>query len=806
MKRTSLVVAVLVFVSVLFVGLSFLPEVRATTRYVGGGGPGNYTSIQAAIDDANAGDIVFVYSGTYSERVEIDKTLTLVGEDVDTTLIDGGGSGVVVYVSANWVNISKFTIRNSGMPLGAGIELYYVQNCTVTKNNVSDNWVGILLHHANNTTITNNRASNKFEGISLGYANNNTLTNNALSNNIEGISLYYSSNNTIANNTFSKNSAAIHLYSSIGDRLWNNLMTEDGILLSGDLLEHWNTHTIDTSNTVNGKPVYYWKNAIGGNIPSGAGQVILANSTGVTVENQDVSNCSAGIELGFSSSNTISYNNASNNVNGILLYFSSNNTIADNAALNNTGSVYFYYSGNNTLANNNVSNNWDGIDLHYSNNNTIRNNTASSNGRDGMYFYLSSNNTIVDNSVSNNRDGIFVQSYSNSNIIRNNTVSYNDHRGIYLFASGDNTITNNTVHSNGHYGISLVNSDINVVYHNNLIDNSQQANDETDTNQWDNGYPSGGNYWSDYAGVDDFSGPGQNLPGGDGIGDTPYVIDLDSEDRYPLMSPTVGMPHRSPAVLDAILSGRSLENVTLLWNLSLDDGKGLRSVVGYEIYRNMTYDPSGFGYGLIASLSNGTSVFVDNLSGEGDLSNYFYKVCAIDLGNRSACDDSQAGKFTRPLAPGPNLVSIPLIQSNVSIETVLQTVTYDKAWFHDSSSQEWKWHMTFKSYRRGLWNLNHTMGIWVNVISDCNLTVAGIVPAQTMIHLYSGWNLVSFPSFNISYSVSDLKGEIGATRVEGYDLAPPNFLRVLGDVEVLQAGYGYWVRVEADIDWIVEVS
>ena len=79
------------------------------------------------------------------------------------------------------------------------------------------------------------------------------------------------------------------------------------------------------------------------------------------------------------------------------------------------------------------------------------------------------------------------------------------------------------------------------------------------------------------------------------------------------------------------------------------------------------------------------------------------------------------------------------------------------------------------------------------------------VPAQTTVHLHKGWNLIGFPSFNASYSVSDLKAETGATRVEGYDLASPNFLRVLGDAEVLEAGYGYWVRLEADTTWVVEM-
>jgi len=261
-----------------------------------------------------------------------------------------------------------------------------------------------------------------------------------------------------------------------------------------------------------------------------------------------------------------------------------------------------------------------------------------------------------------------------------------------------------------------------------------------------------------------------------------------------------------PTDLTAHLSGQDFEDVTLMWNLSSDDGAGRDNVDRYEILRGSLYDSSGSSYSTLSSLPAGTSTFVDVDAGEGDPRNHFYLVCAVSDSNLSDCSSNQAGKFTRPLSPGPRLVSIPLVQSNESIETVLQMAQHDKAWFYDSSSQEWKWFMKNKEYRRGLWGVNHTMGIWINDTQNSNLTVAGIVPAQTTIHLFKGWNLVSFPSFNTTYTVADLKAEIGATRVEGYDSAPPHFLRVLGDADVLQAGYAYWVRVDADVEWIVEVS
>ncbi|MCK4444631.1 MAG: hypothetical protein KAW09_08815, partial [Thermoplasmata archaeon] len=262
-------------------------------------------------------------------------------------------------------------------------------------------------------------------------------------------------------------------------------------------------------------------------------------------------------------------------------------------------------------------------------------------------------------------------------------------------------------------------------------------------------------------------------------------------------------PPRNP---NAHLSGWNLENVTLTWDLSLDDGVGAMNVVGYDIFRSEVYDSNGIGYQLLQSVCNGSSAYVDSGAGESNPSNYFYFVCAVNSAGNQSCSLDQAAKFTRPLFQGPSLVSLPLVQSNESIEYVLQTVKYDRAWYYDSFSQEWKWYMTSKAYRRGLWNLNHSMGLWVNVTVDSNLTVAGVVPANTRIQLYSGWNLVGFPSFNSNYSVSDLNAEVGSTRLEGFDFLPPHYLRVLGVVEVLQAGYGYWVRVETDLTWTIEVE
>ena len=102
-----------------------------------------------------------------------------------------------------------------------------------------------------------------------------------------------------------------------------------------------------------------------------------------------------------------------------------------------------------------------------------------------------------------------------------------------------NHIENRTVTDwSGSYGLLLETSSSVVVAGNSFLNNTHQAQDSSgDENTWNMSYPIGGNYWSDYSGTDLFQGPGQDIPGSDGIGDSPYIIDADSEDFYPLMNP-----------------------------------------------------------------------------------------------------------------------------------------------------------------------------------------------------------------------------------------------------------------------------
>ncbi len=149
----------------------------------------------------------------------------------------------------------------------------------------------------------------------------------------------------------------------------------------------------------------------------------------------------------------------------------------------------------------------------------------------GVYLASSNNTTLAGNTISDN-DGYGINlAYSNYSVVSNNTLSYN-FRGIYLKGSNYyNTITNNTFDSNSD-GISLIDNYGNSIYHNNFINNTNQASDNGN-NTWDNGYPSGGNYWSDF----DEPAEGCSDANNDSICDSPYNISGgNNSDRYPVAS------------------------------------------------------------------------------------------------------------------------------------------------------------------------------------------------------------------------------------------------------------------------------
>jgi len=473
-------------------------------------------TIQEGIDNASNSYTVFVYMGTYFENILVDKSIKLIGENRNNTIIDGGGSEDIIHVSSDNVLIRNFMIlnqnkykTNSGIDCDAGIDIRSNYN-TIENNCINDNYCGIFLY---------------------GYwsCNNNIISNNAFSNNTIGLGLATTYNNEISGNSF----------------------LNDGMYVEGT-----SNNTVH-NNTVNGKPLIYLEDASNQITNSNAGQVILIGCENITVQNSNLSETTVGIELintnnshiksnniyenlegivtSFSNRNTILQNNIwSNTLGGIILFtYSSNNNLSNNNITLNTAYGIYVYASNNIILNNNISlNDGNGIWLDtYCYNNTISENYIDANSQTGIFIKTSSNNNLIaKNTISNNIDGINIESSSN-NTIENNQIQLNSDDGIRLSHSTYNTIRLNDIVNNQVSGIEIsLSTNNNSIYHNNFINNNPNAfSSDININIWDNGYPSGGNYWSDYTRPD---------INGDGIGETPYNISNENnKDNYPFVHP-----------------------------------------------------------------------------------------------------------------------------------------------------------------------------------------------------------------------------------------------------------------------------
>ena len=440
--------------------------------------PDDYASIQGAINAANAGDNVYVRNGTYYELVEVNKTISLVGENKDTTVIDG-----------------------SGFPYSAVLTIFGVSNATIQ-----------------NLTVQNGTA-----GLFLGNANYTKLRNISLRSNQQNI-----------------------------------------ILIDPSSLQNTN-YDIDESNTVDGKPVYFWNNRENEEMPSNAGYVALINCNNVTVQGPNLTK--DGIVL-VNVKDCLIENATIIETQVALQTFDADNCTIRNSLFNNSGSGVALWNFNRSSFTNNIISNvtqQDAIFVGGSFSSTISENTILNNSRGyyGLHVLAGNDDLIIGNKILNNTNGVKVE-YSNNNSVSSNQIEGNFGVQLELTNSSSNTISgnrivgsafgipvqmglvlgidsnNNTIIGNliegNHYGIYILRSENNSIFHNNIISNDIQAGATSSyethvyPNVWDDGLPSGGNHWSDYTGIDSNH---------DGIGDTFYVIADGNVDNYPLMNPYV---------------------------------------------------------------------------------------------------------------------------------------------------------------------------------------------------------------------------------------------------------------------------
>jgi len=560
--------------------------------------------------------------------------------------------GIFLYCSNN----SKFS-ANTLIYNGVGICLNSSSGNLVSGNNITENyaWGAHLSGFSCENTISENIVERNSGGILLeSDTYNNTLSRNYIDGNatmyymggpsgisFNGLSNIVSLNNitecgwgltgsplncVISGNNITFSYYGMELSSSSNNTLMNNSMIGNlyNFLLEGTMLSHY-VQNVDTSNMVDGKPMYYLinKNTLTINSSScpNVGYLALVNSTNITVEGLQIENHGQSLLIAYSANLEIK----NSNVSKVELYESDNNTIRENTFESQSGGVYLLNCSNNGIFRNHLLNNYGGygIYLEHSSNNTVNSNimemntygifllesssnnisrnnivqnsrcddgicclTSSynlfyynnvSSGYYGIAFAGGSSNILVGNIVSNNRDaGIFLRTSRNNILMRNNVtgnsgvgisiswgsdnntlieniasnnwcgillniacynntlfdnVAQRNYYGIYFVESVNNTVVFSNTISNNIIGIGIYTDELggcNKIFHNNFINNTVQASIPNSgyENIWDDGYPSGGNYWSDYGGVDSNR---------DGIGDLNCTIDVYNVDRYPLM-------------------------------------------------------------------------------------------------------------------------------------------------------------------------------------------------------------------------------------------------------------------------------
>jgi len=460
----------------------------------------NYTTIQSAINASETinGHTIFVESGTFYENVFINKSIMLVGENKETTIIDGSGINDVVTLAASNVTITGFTIMNGwDNRIGyEGIKLMYVNNCNITRNIIKNNNIAVsLLDYSSKNTIQGNiMKNNSRSGIEFWIScNNNTISDNNITTCGVCLSLgNVCDNNTVVGNNLRDNGFGITLYNSENSRICENDVqnnTYDGIELE------FCKNIVMSYNNVT-------KNELG---------ICLIDCSNITMRNNTMLSNKYNFEVdGRTPSEYMNDVDMSNSVNEKPIVYLTNiqNITIEPSVYPDIGCLIVANSTKVIIRNMEMKDNYEGVALPFTSDCLVQNLTVADNHY-GIYLRHSVNNTVTLNNMVNNAVGLKLYISSDRNNISRNYISGNS-IGIYVGYSSDNCF-----------------------FFNNLMDNLAHVHNEDSNypNVWDNGYPFGGNYWGDYAETD---------ANHDGIGDYPYVADANNTDNYPLM----GMLHR----------------------------------------------------------------------------------------------------------------------------------------------------------------------------------------------------------------------------------------------------------------------
>jgi len=487
----------------------------------------NYTGVDA--DDDGIGDtahlvqtstMIYDYLPIWNDGFDIPVPIHVKNNWSETVAtydwVTGSGTWGDPYL------IEDITINAQGS--GSGIlientdEYFIIRNCTIHNTpswNSELGWydAGINIYLADNGRIYNNTIyDNEFGAISLQYANNHTIFENTLYQNtiswdtyLWGIYNRYCSYNRIINNTISANFAEIGFYNCENMTMRDNHLERSGFYFRASSLLRANSHYIPSSNTLNGKIIYYYLNQdyLSSTNFQNSAQIILVNCHNSTISNIEFDHGYRTISLYYSHDNTVqNCNFTSNNDNFIQLVYSEDNIIQNNRFMAGDSVVLDDYSKYNIIRDNEFSGSGNAITvLEHSTDNQIYDNRIDGASR-GVYLVSYANSNVVfGNNISDiTFYGVYVMGFSSLNQVYDNIITNCAREGIRVERSDSNMIYENRIMSNELGILIYSDSDLNGCYNNTFLSNVKHAQDDGVGNFWN--ITTIGNYWDNYTGVD----------------------------------------------------------------------------------------------------------------------------------------------------------------------------------------------------------------------------------------------------------------------------------------------------------------
>ena len=701
------------------------------------------------LDETNNFAFLGLYECTNITAINSDVCGVVLGSTTNSTIsnvdvhLSSGSSGIGIFESSG-ITIADCDAYDN---MEDGIEVRKSSSNTITNCTIYDNFEsGIRLDTSTDNTIINCELYNNNDedygfpslpiaGIYISKSSDNNVTNCDVHNNGDyGVFLAVSPDNTFRDNV---------IYDNDKDFALKDLgVTTDYV------------QDIDPSNTIDGRHMYYLigQSDIELTEANNFGFLGLISCTNITARNGDAH----GVVIVDTTDSTITNVEAHTSFHGIYVQGSSNIALDDcdaydtnkgngiylegcsDCALTNCNAydtkshgfflqncndivlescdsyghvgsfeLFSKYSNDCTFMNCTFHDGNIGVYIHTCNRFDFINCIAHDFTGTGFNLYKGLGHNVINTTVYNNSQGIGISNTVDTSNTVTNCKAYDNIVGIKIYNAGDNIITNCDVYNNAQHGIYLwkAKASDNQVYHNNVVNNNPNACDDGTTgvsNKWNDTYPSGGNYWDDYTGVDDYSGPDQDIPGSDGIGDTPYnITGGTNQDRYPLMTPW----DETPPVITNVLATPAVQNTTTPVNITcaVTDNWGMVDTVTINI-------TGPLGFTLEEQMNEGSYWYEDTYPSIGI---YYYYIQANDTTGNIATSDTYSFIITdldlptsavNPLPAWTNTVPFMVAATAYDDNGVANVTLYYRyssngttwtEWTSYGTDEDWPWSWSF---------------------------------------------------------------------------------------------------------------